>query len=140
MQITQSFIRGRKMLAILPLILLLLVIIFIPAAAVQFGERDGGGHPFVGLLVFDVGDSPAWRCSGTLLSPTVILTAGHFTFGTDGGRVWFDTDVTAGRSGNGYPFSGGPSIEFSEIFTHPSYNDGAFYLNDVGIAILSEPV
>lgn len=77
--------------------------------AVKFGEPDGTDHPHVGLLVFDVGGSPAWRCSGTLLSPRVMLTAGHCTFGTSGGRVWFDPDVDAGIPENGYPYGGGTS-------------------------------
>jgi hypothetical protein len=105
MQTTQLLTEGRKRLATVTLTLLLLLVIVIPVAAVQFGQPDGDEHPFVGLLVFDVGGSPAWRCSGTLLSPTVMLTAGHCTFGTSGGRVWFDADVGAGRPGNGYPFS-----------------------------------
>jgi hypothetical protein len=108
--------------------------------AVQFGELDGDDHPHVGLLVFDVDGSPAWRCSGTLLSPTVMLTAGHCTFGTSGGRVWFDADVGAGRPGNGYPFAGGTGIEFVEIYTHPDYLPNAFFMHDAGIVILSEPV
>lgn len=118
----------------------LLLATAVPAFAVTFGEPDGEGHPYVGLMVFDVDGSPSHRCTGTLLSSTVMLTAGHCTFGTSGGRVWFDSDVGAGRPGNGYPFAGGTGIEFSEIQTHPEYNDGAFYLFDVGIAILSEPV
>jgi secreted trypsin-like serine protease len=140
MQVTQLFSGGRKRMAVVSLTLLLLVVFIIPVAAVQFGELDGDAHPHVGLLVFDVGGSPAWRCSGTLLSPTVMLTAGHCTFGTSGGRVWFDSDVSAGRPGNGYPFSGGTGIEFAEIYTHPDYIDEAFYLYDVGVVILSEPV
>ena len=63
-----------------------------PAIAVTDGELDGEGHPHVGLLIFDVGGNPAWRCSGTLLSPTILLTAGHCTFGATGGRVWFEAD------------------------------------------------
>jgi hypothetical protein len=118
----------------------MLLAVVIPAAAVQFGELDGEDHPQVGLMVFDVDGSPAWRCTGTLLSPTVMLTAGHCTFGTSGGRVWFESDVESGIPGNGYPAGGGTSIEFSEVHTNPNYNDGAFYLFDVGIAILSEPV
>jgi hypothetical protein len=40
-----------------------------PALAITDGAPDGQGHPYVGLLVFDVDGDPAWRCSGTLLSP-----------------------------------------------------------------------
>lgn len=132
--------RGSKRLAVVSLTVMLLLAVVIPVAAIQFGEPDGNDHPHVGLLVFDVGGVPAWRCSGTLLSPTVMLTAGHCTFGTSGGRVWFDTDVGAGRPGNGYPFAGGTGIEFAAIHTHPDFNEAAFYLHDAGIVILSEPV
>lgn len=132
--------RWRTRLTVFTFALVLLLAGVVPASAVQFGEPDGNDHPYVGLLVFDVDGSPAWRCSGTLLSPTVMLTAGHCTYGTDGGRVWFDADVGAGRPGNGYPFGGGASIEFTSIHTHPDYIDAAFYLYDVGIVILDEPV
>jgi len=135
-----SKLSKRSKLIALTIALILLIVMVTPVAAVQFGEPDGNNHPYVGLLVFDVGGSPAWRCSGTLLSPTVMLTAGHCTFGTSGGRVWFEPDVESGIPGNGYPFGGGTSIEFSAIYTHPDYVDGAFYLYDAGVVILSQPV
>ncbi len=130
---------------------LVMVLVFaVPAAAVQFGEPDGYDHPHVGLLVFDVDGKPTWRCSGTLLSPTVMLTAGHCTYGTSGGRVWFEPDVdplVCDRDEQGeivpgdcYPYGGPTAIEFAEIHTHPNYDDDAFYLHDAGIVILSEPV
>jgi secreted trypsin-like serine protease len=130
----------RKQLSVALVVIALLLVMVIPTSAVQFGELDGDDHPHVGLLVFDVGGSPAWRCSGTLLSPTVMVTAGHCTYGTSGGRVWFEPDVDAGIPGNGYPIGGGTSYEFKEIHTHPNYNDGAFYLYDVGVVILRKPV
>lgn len=106
-----------------------------PASAITWGTPDGEAHPYVGLLVFADNDTgEAWRCTGTLLSSTVILTAGHCTFGADEGWVWFDSDVGAGRPGNGYPFNG--DIHFTQIYTHPQYNDSAFYLHDVGIVVL----
>jgi secreted trypsin-like serine protease len=137
----RSFLLNRRPRVVATLIAVaLLLATVVPAFAVTFGELDGEDHPYVGLMVFDVDGSPSHRCSGTLLSPTVMLTAGHCTFDTSGGRVWFESDVESGIPGNGYPFGGGTSIEFSEINTHPDYNDGAFYLFDVGIAILSQPV
>jgi len=34
------------------------------ALAITNGQPDGNNHPYVGLLVFDDEDGPAWRCSG----------------------------------------------------------------------------
>lgn len=129
--------RSRVLGATIAVILLMALVV--PAAAVQFGVPDGGAHPQVGLLVFDVGGFPAWRCSGTLIAPTVMLTAGHCTFGTSGGRVWFEADVESGIPANGYPFGGGTSVAFTAIHTHPQYVDAAFYLYDAGIVILEAP-
>ncbi len=108
------------------------------AQAITYGELDGDDHPHVGILVFDQGGGPAWRCTGTLLAPRVVLTAGHCTDGAEAGRIWFETDIDAG--GTGYPFPGGTSIEAVAILTHPDYNPGAFVLHDAGVVILSEPV
>ena len=50
------------------------------AFAITDGELDGNGHPYVGLMVAQGADgNPLWRCSGTLMSPTVFQTAGHCT-------------------------------------------------------------
>ena len=110
------------------------------ASAITDGSLDGNAHPHVGLLIFDVDGDPAFRCSGTLLSPTVLLTAGHCTDGTSGGRVWFEADVQSNQVALGYPGGGPTSVEFCEIATHPRFNEGSFVLHDVGVVTLCTPV
>jgi secreted trypsin-like serine protease len=110
----------------------------LPASAITNGDLDGDAHPGVGLLIFDVDGAPAWRCSGTLISPTVVLTAGHCTDGATGGRIWFASTEAEIRA-QGYPFGGAGAIEFESITTSPDYNPLAFFLNDVGVVVLSQP-
>ncbi len=62
--------------------------------AITNGEPDNGRHPYVGLMVaLDADMVPLWRCSGSLISATVFLTAGHCVDTTDGAahiEVWFN--------------------------------------------------
>src|SRR3989454_4849802 len=44
---------------------------------ITHGALDGNDHPAVVLIVMDVAGQPAFRCSGTLIAPKVVLTAGH---------------------------------------------------------------
>src|SRR5215204_609625 len=69
-----------------------------PATAITNGTLDGNGHPSVGGLVSPTqySDGTWLYCSGTLISPTVFLTAAHCA--TDGERVavTFDSDYEDG--------------------------------------------
>lgn len=119
------------------------------AYAITNGEPDAGRHPYVCLIVCDDAPGhPAWRGTGTLLSPTVVLTAGHVTDGAVAARVWFYEDVTY----DSVPFPlypyGGPGSGAIEgtPYTNPDFAIGAgkglpgFDYRDVGIVVLSEPV
>ncbi len=59
-----------------------------PALAITGGSVDGSAHSAVGLLVVDAGSGLRPQCSGTLVSPTVFLTAAHCTAGLPSSRVW----------------------------------------------------
>jgi secreted trypsin-like serine protease len=129
--------------ATLVLVVMMLLIFAVPAAAVTDGEPDGDGHPYVVLLAIDVGGEYAGRCSGTLLSPTVLLTAGHCTSNypfapISGMRIFTESDVENGT--NTFPFAGGPnSIEAVSWAAHPLYETAPWYMNDVGVVILKKP-
>jgi secreted trypsin-like serine protease len=109
--------------------------------AVTHGELDGAGHPAVVLIIMDVGGKPAFRCSGTLIAPKVVLTAGHCAGEPgefSGLRVFTESDVENGN--NNYPFSGPNTIEAAEWRAHPQYTNAAFFLHDVGVVVLSKAV
>src|SRR5262245_59079382 len=62
-----------------------------PAGAITDGQIDGNGHPNVAMIVFYQPDG-RFRCSATLASPTVLITAAHCTDGVRGKTiVTFDT-------------------------------------------------
>ena len=53
----------KKFPLIISIVLILTLVLAGTALAITDGEEDGNGHPYVGLLIFDVEGSPAWRCS-----------------------------------------------------------------------------
>ena len=128
--------KGKSALALCALAAIALAVS--PAAAITDGELDGNRHPYVGLMVAqDASGAPLWRCSGTLISPTLFLTAGHCAESPAAHvEIWFDADVDAGRPGNGYPYVGQAG---GTPYTHPNYNPSAFYQYDLGIVVLDNP-
>ena len=133
------FRRTRALFAALTATLALSGLMLVPAGAITNGELDGNNHPYVGLMVAqDADGNPMWRCSGTLLSARVFLTAGHCTESPAAHiEIWFDADVESGIPGNGYPFDGDVG---GTPYTHPQYNPNAFYLFDLGVVVLDKAV
>lgn len=131
----------RKRILIVLAVVALLAIAVIPAAAVTDGEKDGEGHPYVVLILMEVDGQPAFRCSGTLIAPTYVLTAGHCAGAPgefSGIRIFTESDVDNGN--NNYPFAGPNSVEAVRWAAHPDYPFAPFFLHDVGMIELAEPV
>jgi hypothetical protein len=124
-----------------------------PAVASTGGTPDGNAHPDVGLILFYDADG-RFRCSATLVSPTVVLTAAHCTSGTLGKTLVTFDPVIAEEPPAPFPVAADPSAGYTaaEIaaagylsgtaYTHPDYSDFTDQdnWNDVGVIVLDQPV
>lgn len=105
-----------------------------PVMAITFGKEDGNHHPYVGVVIFTADEVGYYQCSGTLISPTVFLTAGHCAVDAKYAWVSFDeipdyqTWRTTWITGHGIP--------------HPNYDGFATFPNisDVGVILLDTAV
>jgi len=124
----------KSLLATLVAITALLMVMVAPTSAITKGGvvDTNNDYPYVGLMVAYVDGVPSWRCSGTLVSPKLFITAGHCTDGADHVEIWFDVDLTDAALHN-YPTEGDAS---GTPYTHPDYDPNAFYTHDLGVVVL----
>jgi len=138
--------------------LAILAIVVSPVMAITGDFVKDNEHPFVGLVTFfDANHEFIWRCTGTLLSPTVLLTAGHCADTVGGAvyaRVYFQQDAGVHYDAAlGYdPVTGYPEYcaagtlgtlcaESDELYNFGF--TGALTLpqtHDVGLVILDQPI
>jgi V8-like Glu-specific endopeptidase len=106
-------------------------------------------HDYVGLVAFyDQSGEFLHRCTGTLLSSEVFLTAGHCVSADEQGnvaplaRIWFEQDagvdydpVTDTPATSGYPYTGG--VTSTALFNY-GFTDltGGAETHDVGLIVL----
>lgn len=115
--------------------LVLLLSLAAPAAAILNGTPDGNRHPYVGGLVTDVGEpgEPAYVlfCSGSLVSPTVFVTAAHCTDALDalGLPAFVTLDPVFDANAPVSLFSG-------TQYTHPRFGESFPDTYDVGVVEL----
>ena len=118
------------------------------AVAITFGEPDGNDHPHVGTLLFVQNGEGYFSCTGTLISPTIMLTAGHCVEGggVENSETWvrFTEDALADRED--YPSTQAwleaEWIRADDVIPHPDFDDfSAFPVTyDIGLVVLSERV
>ncbi len=129
----------KKMFALV-IVLLAAVLVVTPVLAITFGELDGNRHPNVGALLV------AWPypggaidivCSGTLISPTVFLTAAHCVnwmpaegIPADDVFVTFDSVYEIGVS----------TIYPGTYFVNPKFGHDQGDPNDVAVVVLDAPI
>lgn len=119
----------------------------ISVGAITWGVPDNNAHPNVGTLLFVQNGVGYFSCTGTMIAPRVMLTAGHCV--EEAGNI---NDVTyvrfeenalsgIGNYGSLQDWFNAEWYAVETVIPHPQYNDFAeFPANyDIGVVILANP-
>jgi secreted trypsin-like serine protease len=99
-----------------------------PAQAI-FGGTTDTAHPAVGLVLDTTSQT---LCSGVLLAPTVVLTAGHCLVGNPNAGDYIVSFATT-------PGSLADFVSVAELHVHPDFSASTTIVHDLGVLILTDP-
>jgi hypothetical protein len=101
------------------------------ALAITNGGPDGNAHPYVGALLAPhaFSDGTWEECTGTLISPTVFLTAAHCDEGTSRVTVTFASAYQAGDK----TYSGA-------WYADPLYGHDQSDPHDIAVVVFDKPI
>jgi len=122
--------RSRR-LSVLAAVLATAVLTTAPVAAITNGDIDGDAHPNVGGLVSPTqySDGTWLYCSGTLIAPTVFVTAAHCAENGERVGVSFDTAYRVGDE-----------VLDGTFFADPLYSQRQSDPHDLAVVVLDEAV
>lgn len=122
---------ARALLGVVAALVTAVPLLAAPASAVTDGSPDDGRHPAVGGLVADVAYSDGtWLyCSGTLVSPTVFVTAAHCAEDAERVRVTFDS-----------AYQDGDAVHLGTFRSDPRYTQAQDDPYDLAVVVLDRAV
>jgi secreted trypsin-like serine protease len=108
-----------------------LLLVLVSADAVTYGVPDGNRHPNAGGLVYpQVFSDGTWiYCSGTLISPTVFLTAAHCDIGSSRVKVTFDS-----------AYQDGDKTFVGTWHADPQYGHDQSDPHDLAVVVFDKPI
>ena len=121
-----------RRIAVVAMLVVASLALAVPAGAVTNGIEDGNAHPNVGGLVAATAYSDGtWiYCSGTLIAPTIFLTAAHCgDAAVERVRVTFDTAYVAGDK-----------VYAGTFYASPKYAGRQDDPNDMAVVVFDKEV
>lgn len=100
-----------------------------PASGITYGQPDGDAHPEVGALVVTISTGTFAYCTGTLVSPTVLVTAAHCD--DDGAAVQVTFDPVVGPAS---------ALVSGRFVADPLFGGGQGDAHDLAVVLFPEPV
>ena len=92
---------------------------------------DDGDLAVVGISYVNATNQVSYLCTGVLVTPRVVLTAGHCTVALQSGVVF------VGKGPGNFP----EVVTIKAHYAHPNYTSGsATGLNDIGAVVLERPI
>ncbi len=108
----------------------LLVLVGAHAQAITNGQLDGAKHPAVGALVdYDSKGTAYAFCTGTMISPTVMLTAAHCNPGVSAVKVSFESQV-----------QNAAMMYVGRYIAHPGYNKAQSDPHDIAVIVFDQAI
>jgi secreted trypsin-like serine protease len=126
----------RKFVAVLSLVAVMLAAIA-PAKAITYGELDGNRHPNVGAMVAEW-STPGQKdlfCTGTLISPTVFVTAAHCTAYLESAGI---LDVWVTFDAHYDPATA--TVYHGVMHTNPAYSQRQDDTGDIAVIVLDRAI
>lgn len=108
---------------------LALAVAVVTVGAITYGQPDGKRHPNVGALVGTYSGGLYPYCSGTLISPTVFLTAAHCNIGSSRVAITFSSTFSSNVKLLPGTFHGDPRYTWKQDDPH-----------DIAVVVLDKPV
>lgn len=100
------------------------------AQAITWGQPDGMRHPEVAALVDTDRQGTLYAfCTGTLISPTVVLTAAHCNPGVAEVNVTFESQVQQHSR-----------LYRGRYIAHPNYRPAQNDPHDIAVIVLAQPI
>jgi Trypsin len=110
-----------------------------PAPYVIGGTQvPAGGYPYVAYIQANTGSNTYATCTGSVIAPTIILTAAHCVFNLTTGAALPASAFSVVTGQTNVPAMPTPPTDVAAVHAYPYYNPGTFQ-GDAAILVLANP-